>query len=219
MTDAVRSIRVLAVDDDPMVLDFIQTMLKVSPDLELVAAATDGDEAVSAVIAHRPDVVLMDIQMRRVNGIDATRTICSRPEAPKVVMLTTFDDASFVPQAMEAGAVGYTLKTTAKDELFNTIRAAYRGSSPMSPESAGHLRASYLDGGGAERLAAQAKLRTLSQREIQVAELIAMDLTNEEIAARLHLSVSSIKTHIKSAQEKLGAKSRVGIATTVVLAR
>ena len=219
MPEPLRSIRVLAVDDDPMVLDYIRVMLQPAPDLELVATAQDGSEAVSAIMAHRPDVVLMDVQMPGVDGITATRRICARPQAPKVVMLTTFDEADWVPRAIDAGAVGYTLKVTAKEDLLNTIRAAHQGYSPMSPESAGHLRLGYLAGGGADRMQARAKVEKLTDREQAIADLISQDLTNEAIGARLHVSASTVKSHISTIQTKLGVQGRAGIARMVGAAK
>lgn len=210
-----RPIRVIAVDDDPMVIDLVRLMLKSAPDIDLVGSADDGDGAVPAVIKHRPDVVLMDIQMRRLNGIDATRMVCERPEAPRVVMMTTFDDADLVPRAMAAGAVGYTLKATARDELYSIIRAAHRGASPMSPESAAHLRAGFLSSAGAERLAARTQLARLTERELDVARLVADELTNDQIAQRLHLSTSTVKNVIASLQAKLEVSGKIGIARVI----
>ena len=216
---AERPIRVLAVDDDPMVLDLIAVMLKAAPDIDLVARASDGDQAVDAVIAHHPDVVLMDLKMTRVDGIAATRAVCARPNAPRVVILTSFDDADLVPQAMEAGAIGFTLKVTAKDDLYATIRAAHSGSSPMSPQSAAHLRAGYLNGPGADRAIARRKVETLSAREREVAELVTHELTNADIARQLLISESTVKATIANLQNKLDANGRVGITRVFTLGK
>lgn len=215
--NAERAIRVLAVDDDPMVLDLIRVMLKAAPDIELVATACDGDEVVGVVTAHHPDVVLMDVRMQRVGGIDATRALTKRPNAPRVVILTTFDEQEYVPQAMDAGAVGFILKATASRALYDAIRDAHAGRTPMSPQSAGHLRAGYLDAGGEARREARRMLSLLTEREYDVACLVAQERTNPEIAAALIISASTAKQHVSAIQRKLGVETRTGIA--MVLAR
>lgn len=214
---AERAIRVMAVDDDPMVLDLIRVMLKAAPGIELVATASDGDEVIGVVTAHHPDVVLMDVRMERINGIDATRALTKRPNAPRVIILTTFDEQEYVPQAMDAGAVGFILKASAREALYGAIRDAHEGRSPMSPASAAHLRTGYLDAGGAARMDARAKLGRLSDREREIVEMVAQEMSNPAIAAELFLSESTVKQHLTSAATKLGVTGRVGIA--MVLAR
>ena len=214
---AERTIRVMAVDDDPMVLDLIRVMLKAAPGIELVATASDGDEVIGVVSAHHPDVVLMDVRMQRVGGIDATRALMKRPNAPRVVILTTFDEQEYVPQAMDAGAVGFILKASAREALYSAIRDAHEGRSPMSPASVAHLRTGYLDAGGAARMDARAKLARLSEREREIVEMVAREMSNPAIAAALYLSESTVKQHLTSAATKLDVAGRVGIA--MVLAR
>lgn len=190
-------------------------MLKAAPGIELVATAVDGDEVIGVVTAHHPDVVLMDVRMQRVGGIDATRALTKRPDAPRVVILTTFDEQDYVPQAMDAGAVGFILKASAREVLYGAIRDAYEGRSPMSPASAGHLGTGYLDAGGGARSATGASLASLTEREREVAQLVSQELSNAAIADRLHLSDSTVKQHIASATEKLGVQGRTGIAVIV----
>lgn len=214
-----RLIRVVAVDDDPMVLDLIRVMLKPAADIEFVGSASDGDEAIEAVIKHRPDVMLMDLQMKRLGGIEATRRVMARPQPPKVVILTTIDEAGSVPQAMEAGAIGFLLKASAREELYASIRAAANGDSPMSARSAAHLRAGFLASGSSTRQDARARLAQLSPREQEVAALVAQELTNDEIAKQLHISGSTVKQTVSSAQNKLGVAGRVGIARIFSLAQ
>lgn len=218
MTDSEQPIRVLTVDDDPMVLDLVRVMLKAAPDIELVATATDGDEVINAVTAHHPDVVLMDVRMQRINGIDATAALSRRSQPPRVVILTTFDEQEYVPRAMEAGAIGFILKSAARNDLYAAIRDAHAGGSPMSPQSAGHLRTGYLDGGGSARREAQALLATLTPREREVADLVAKEYSNPDIGAALFIGSSSVKQCVSAVQRKLGAASRVGIAMVVARA-
>lgn len=218
MTNAEQPIRVLAVDDDPMVLDLIRVMLKAAPDIELVATASDGDEVIGAVTAHHPDVVLMDVRMKRLGGIDATAALTKRPAAPRVIILTTFDEQEYVPRAMDAGAVGFILKSAASKALYDAIRDAHAGASPMSPQSVGHLRSGYLDGGGQARGRARAMLEMLTDREREVAMLVAQEFSNPAIAKQLFLSESSVKQYVAAVQGKLGVEGRVGIATTVARA-
>ncbi|RHW44218.1 response regulator transcription factor [Dermacoccus sp. 147Ba] len=218
MTNAEQPIRVLAVDDDPMVLDLVRVMFKGAPDIVLVATASDGDEVIDAVTAYHPDVVLMDVQMRRLNGIDATAALTKRPHPPRVVILTTFDEKEYVPRAMDAGAVGFILKSAASKELYDAVRAAHAGESPMSARSAGHLRSGYLDGGGEGRREARRLLQGLSEREVEIARLVAAERTNPAIAAELFLSESTVKQHVATIQRKLGVEGRIGIAMVVVRA-
>lgn len=213
-----RPIRVVAVDDDPLVLDLMRIMLRAAPDIELVGTASDGDEVVDVVTAHHPDIVLMDVRMQRMDGIAATRAVTIRPEAPRVIILTTFDEQADVPRAMEAGAVGFILKSTASASLYEAIREAHAGGSPMSARSAGHLRSGYLSAGSDARREARRSLALLSPRELQIATLVARECTNAAIAGELFLSESTVKQQISAIQRKLGVETRTGIAVTVARA-
>lgn len=218
MIDAAPAIRVLAVDNDPMVIDSIRMMFKHTPDIDVVATANDGDEVVEAVIKHHPDVVLMDVDMPRMNGIEATQALSARPNPPQVVMLTTHLDSNLLERAIHAGALGYVMKTVAREVLQAAVRNAAAGHSPFSAQSATHLRAGFLAGSNPQRQAARNLVAGLTERERRIGELVAREMTNEQIARALHVSESTVKSHLSSIQTKLGVQSRVGIATTVIQA-
>jgi DNA-binding NarL/FixJ family response regulator len=192
-------IRLLIVDDHPIVRDGLRGAFAGSDEFEVVGEAGDGAEAVSRAAALRPDVVLMDLRMPRVDGVEAIRRL--QREAPKVrvLVLTTFDTDSDVLPAIEAGATGYLLKDAPVEELLRAVRAAARGESVLAPTVAGRLM-------GRVRQPAQG---TLSQRELQVLKLIADGATNREAAAKLFISEASIKTHLLHIYDKLGVRDLV----------
>lgn len=211
-----RRIRVLLVDDDPWVCAGLQLVLGTAEDVEVVAAVHDGDEAPSAVRAHRPDVVLMDVRMRRVDGISATRELRRLPNPPKVVVLTTFEEDAAVLQAVEVGASGFLLKTAGPGEILAAVREAVSGAAPISARSAralfDHVAA---DPAAAARREAVAALSRLSDREREVVVGVARGWSNARTAAELFLSEATVKTHLSSAQAKLGCHNRVEVAVLV----
>ena len=211
-------ISVLLADDQALVRSGLRMLVDAADDMEVIGEAANGADAVAMVRTRAVDVVLMDMQMRRLNGIDATAALTKRPHPPRVVILTTFDEKEYVPRAMDAGAVGFILKSAASKELYDAVRAAHAGESPMSARSAGHLRSGYLDGGGEGRREARRLLRGLSEREVEIARLVAAERTNPAIAAELFLSESTVKQHVATIQRKLGVEGRIGIAMVVVRA-
>lgn len=211
---SVSSIRVLLVDDDPLVRAGLKLILDAAaPDITVVAEAGDGDEVVAVARAHRPDVVLMDLRMARVDGIEATRLVRALPEPPHVIALTTWDVDDAVVRTLEAGASGFLLKTTAPTELISAVRAVVDGDSVLSPRSTrqllDHLGRS-TDAG--RRREAEHRVAQLTEREHDVVVAIAEGLTNAEAGARLYISEATVKVHLSAAQAKLGAANRVGVA-------
>ncbi|HZM83158.1 MAG TPA: response regulator transcription factor [Candidatus Limnocylindrales bacterium] len=191
-------IRLLIVDDHPIVRDGLRGAFAGSPEFEVVGEAGDGAQAISRAVALRPDVVLMDLRMPRMDGVEAIRRLQREAPAVRVLVLTTFDTDSDVLPAIEAGATGYLLKDAPVDELLRAVRAAARGESVLAPAVAGRLM-------GRVRQPAQG---TLSQRELQVLKLIADGATNREAAAKLFISEASIKTHLLHIYDKLGVRDR-----------
>ncbi|MER5266462.1 response regulator transcription factor [Actinosynnema sp. NPDC002837] len=189
-------IRVVIVDDHPVVRDGLRGMLASAGDVDVVGEAADGAEAVTVVRALRPDVVLMDLRMPGVDGVTAIERLRGCPT--KVLVLTTYDTDSDVLPAIKAGATGYLLKDTPRDELFRAVRSAARGEAVLSPSVATRLV-------GQVR---QPMAEPLSDREVEVLGLIARGCTNREAAAKLFISEATVKTHLVHVYAKLGVKDR-----------
>jgi DNA-binding NarL/FixJ family response regulator len=202
-------IRVLIADDQAIVRTGIAMILAAEDDIEVVAEAEDGVEAVEQAARHRPDVVLMDIRMPRLDGLDALRAL-TRPTAdhiPKVVMVTTFDDEEYVTTALQSGACGFILKDSGPRLLAEAVRAAAEGDSLISPSITVRLLRQLMAPG-----TRRAPDTVLSLREADVVRLVAQGLTNAEIAHALYITVGTVKTHLGNIQSKLAARNRVEIA-------
>jgi DNA-binding NarL/FixJ family response regulator len=206
-------IRVLIVDDDPLVRAGLSMILSGTDDIEVVGEAADGDEVPAAVAAHRPDVVLMDIRMPRTDGLRATEALQSRPDPPKIVVLTTFQADEYVLRALRAGASGFLLKDTPPADIAQAIRAAAGGEPTLSPAAIRTLIEHVSDDGAQERAAdAQQRLDQLSEREREVAVALGRGRSNAEIAAQLYMSVATVKAHVSRVMTKLDLDNRVQIA-------
>ena len=206
-------IRVLLVDDDPFVRAGLRYLLEGAAGIELAGEASDGDEVVRAVEAHRPDVVLMDLRMPRLNGVEATRLVRQLPAPPHVIALTTWDVDDAVVRTLEAGASGFLLKSAAPLEIVGAIRAVVAGDAVLSPRSTRQL----LDHLAGHRDAAQqrdalALVAGLTERERDVVVAAGHGLTNVEIGQRLYISEATVKQHLGAAQAKLNIRNRVGVA-------
>ena len=203
------TIRVLLVDDQPLLRTGFRLILQTEPDLEVVGEAADGEVALAQVAALRPDVVLMDIRMPRMDGIEATRQICLRDDAPSVLVLTTYDLDEHVVEALRAGASGFLLKDVPADELVQAVRVVHSGAAVVAPTVTRRL----LDRFARHLPAADAPHRPvlpdLTEREHQVLLLVARGLSNAEIAAQLVLSETTVKTHVSNLLAKLGLRDRV----------
>jgi NarL family two-component system response regulator YdfI len=194
-------IRVLIADDHMVVREGLRAILEAAPDLLPVGEACDGAEAVRLVQECAPDVVLMDLRMPGVDGIEAIRRIKARHPDVQVVILTTYDDDDYIVRGLRAGARGYLLKDTARNVLFETIRAAARGESLLPSEVIDRVVA-HLQG------PQPVEAETLSAREGQVLALLAQGASNKEIALQLRISERTVKAHVTGIFNKLGASSR-----------
>ncbi|MFJ1644227.1 response regulator [Streptomyces sp. NPDC088258] len=204
------TIRVLIADDQAMVRAGFAMILAAEDDIDVVGEATDGVHAVELAGRHRPDVVLMDIRMPRMDGLEALRTL-TRPgtvNPPKVVVVTTFDDDEYVQRALGEGASGFLLKDSGPALLVEAIRAAASGEALVSPAITVRLLRRLHDAVPAPREPHTA----LSARELDLVRLVARGLTNAEIATELTISVGTVKTHLANVQIKLPARNRVEIA-------
>jgi len=206
--------RLVIVDDDALVRAGLRLMLDGAHGIEVVGEAADGSEVPAVLDAHPTDVVLMDLRMPRVDGIEATRRVRSRAGAPAVVVLTTFDSDEEVVGALHAGAAGYLLKDMPPERIVAAVRAAAAGEPVLSPEIARRLMTSVADAGG-ERDRARAALGTLTGRERDVAVELGRGAANAEIAAALFLSVPTVKAHVSNVLLKLGLENRTQVALLV----
>ena len=214
--ESVTPLRVLVVDDDPLVRAGLLMILGGAPDLLVVGQAADGREALTACREHRPDVVLMDIRMPQMDGLEATEHLGSWADPPKVIVLTTFDQDEYVSRALAAGASGFLLKDTAPAEMVAAIRRVCAGDPMLSPSVTARLIAQVTAGAAADRAkAARERLGRLTEREHEVAVAIGHGLSNAEIAVRLHLSVPTVKAHVGRVFAKLAADNRVQVAICV----
>ena len=201
-------IRIVIVDDHPVVRDGLRGMFAGDPGFEVVGEAATGDEAVTVASAVLPDVILMDLRMPRMDGVAAIVALRERRVPSRVLVLTTYDTDSDVLPAVEAGATGYLLKDAPREELFRAVRAAAAGEAVLSPSVAARLMG---------QLRNPAK-EPLSQRELEVLGLIAQGTTNREAAAQLFISEATVKTHLLRVFAKLGVDDRTR-AVTVAMAR
>jgi DNA-binding NarL/FixJ family response regulator len=200
-------IRVLVVDDQAIIRVGVARILGPEDGFEVVAECEDGDEVVDAVAEHRPDVVLMDVRMRRVDGVSAIRALVAAGDPPPVVVLTTFDDDDVLWGALDAGAAGFVLKDASAEDLIAATRAVANGAAWLDPNVAprvlGAFRANVRP-----RLAEAAKIEALTDREHDVLRLMATGATNSEIAATLIVSETTVKTHVGAIFSKLGVRDR-----------
>jgi DNA-binding NarL/FixJ family response regulator len=207
------SIRVLLADDDALVRAGLALILGGSPEIEVVGEAADGQQAVSRVRAGGIDVVLMDIRMPVMDGIAATTAVLAQPDAPKVIVLTTFDADEYVVRALAAGANGFLLKDTPPGDIVDAISRVVGGEPMLSPTITEQLIRQVTDAVPDAR-AGQAleRIACLTDREREVAVAIGHGSSNAEIAAALHMSVATVKAHISHIFTKLDATNRVQVA-------
>jgi two-component system response regulator DegU len=220
--DSRPTIRLLICEDQTLMREGLHTVLALEPGFQVVGTASDGAEAVQLAETLRPDIVLMDVQMPRQNGVQATAAITARNLPCRVIILTTFDYEDYVFEAIKAGAVGYLLKDTPAAELAETIRQVYAGESSISPKVATKLlmefgqRGTLNPLGASLELAGTAGMRSgesdLSQREVEVLRLLAHGESNREIGDRLALAEGTVKNYVSNILMKLHAANRTQAA-------
>jgi DNA-binding NarL/FixJ family response regulator len=204
-------IKVLLVDDQPLLRTGFRLILASEPDIEVVGEAADGEVALGQVSALQPDVVLMDIRMPRLDGVEATRRLVEKygPEGPRVLILTTYDHDEYVVEALRAGASGFLLKDTPAEDLVDAVRVVHRREAVVAPSVtrrlldrfARHLPSATEKAGGS--------VPELTEREGDVLRLLAQGMSNAEIAAALVVSETTVKTHVSNLLTKLGLRDRV----------
>jgi DNA-binding NarL/FixJ family response regulator len=196
-------IRLLIADDHPVVRNALTQLLGDVEDIDVIAAASDGREAVAIALESSPDVVLMDLEMPELNGIEATRALTAAGSPARVVILTTFSDRERIMGALDAGALGYLLKDAEPEEIIRGVRAAARGDSPLAPRAAREMISDRAQGEADSGLSA---------REAEVLALVAEGLPNKLIARRLEISEKTVKAHLTSVFAQIGVTDRTQAA-------
>jgi DNA-binding NarL/FixJ family response regulator len=204
-------IRILLVDDQALVRAGFRMILDAETDVEVVGEATDGRDAIDQARALRPDVVLMDIRMPELDGLEATRRILANSDGdgPKILMLTTFDLDEYVYEALRAGASGFLLKDTPPEQLVAAIHVVAEGDALLSPSVTKRVISEFVRGAGPKPEAQFPRLDELTARELEVLKLIARGLSNAEIAKELFVSETTVKTHVARILMKLSLRDRV----------
>jgi DNA-binding NarL/FixJ family response regulator len=209
-------IRVLLVDDDPLVRSALSLMLGGQSDMEVVGEAPNGEAGLALVTELEPEVVLMDIRMPVMDGLEATRALHQRPSPPAVVVLTTFDADDHVVRAIAAGADGFLLKDTAPGDIVSAIRTVAAGDAMLSPSATRSLVSRLRSTTPSDRSATAAdRLAVLTERELEVAVSVGRGLSNSEIASELYLSIPTVKSHVSRLLTKLASTNRVQVAMIV----
>lgn len=194
-------IRTLLIEDQTLMRQGLRTLLELEPGMQVIGEAADGQSGVRLALEMRPDVILMDVQMPGMNGVEATAALCAAWPAARVIILTTFDRDDYVFQAIRAGALGYLLKDAPADELMRTIRRVHAGETFIQPEIASRTLRELLR-------PQQTPLEPLSDREREVLILLAQGSSNKDIAARLVISEGTVKNHVSNILGKLQAENR-----------
>ncbi|PWH16782.1 MAG: DNA-binding response regulator [Anaerolineae bacterium] len=208
-------IHVMVVDDQAVVCDGLEMILGSDPQIQVVAKAYDGDQAVEQVAEKSPDLVLMDLKMPGMNGIQATREIKRRYPQVKVLALTTYGDDEWVFDAIRAGADGYLLKGVKRDELLQAVKGTMEGKTHVDPAVAGKL---FQNVARAPSATPTRLSESLSEREVEILRLIAQGYTNAEIADKLYLTRGTVRNYVSSILEKLGVEDRTQAAILAIQA-
>jgi DNA-binding NarL/FixJ family response regulator len=205
--------KIIICDDQAVVRDGLELLLGLEKDIEVIGTAQDGAEVLEQVAQDPPDLVLMDLKMPGMNGIEATRQICAKFPGIKVLVLTTYDDDEWVFDAIRAGACGYLLKDTPREKVVEAIRGTFTGKSFVDPAVAGKL----LDQVSSRGTQPSSLLTDkLTERECDVVRLLAKGLSNAEIAGQLHLSEGTVRNHVSAILDKLGVSDRTQAAVIAI---
>lgn len=205
-------IRVLIVDDQRILREGLRMLLNLEGDLEVVAEAEDGQAALEQYAALQPDVVLMDIRMPRLDGVEATRRLLQRWPAARVIILTTFDDDAYVFDGLRAGALGYLLKDVSGQELADAIRKVAAGGALIEPSVARKVLAEFARLAEPARPTHEQLLEPLSERELEILRLLAAGANNRQIASQLFLAEGTVKNYVSAILDKLGVEDRTQAA-------
>lgn len=208
-----KKIRLMLVDDQSLFREALRTLLALQPDFEIAGEAENGERAIAQAQLCKPDVILMDLRMPVMGGVEATRRVRTELPSAHVVVLTTFEEDEEIFAALRAGAVGYLLKACSAEKLCDAVRAAARGTSVMEPSVAARVMAELnrLSGGESKRMV-QSLAEPLSEREVAVLKLLAAGCSNKEIGSRLSIAEGTVKNHMTNVLGKLGVLDRTQAA-------
>lgn len=208
-----KKLKVMLVDDQSLFREALRTLLALQADFDIVAEAENGERAVALARIHRPDVILMDLRMPVMGGVEATRRVLAAAPASRVVVLTTFEEDEEIFEALRAGALGYLLKACSADKLCESVRAAAKGTSVLEPSVAARMMAELNRLSAKEgRRGPQTLADPLSERELGVLELLADGCSNKEIGSRLNITEGTVKNHMTNVLGKLGVLDRTQAA-------
>jgi len=205
-------IRVLIADDEPLMRAGIKAILGTADDIELVAEAGDGREAVRIALERRVDVAVLDIRMPRMDGLAAARELKSVAPSVRVVMLTTFGEDDNIVRALSDGAAGFLLKDSAPEELLRAVRAVHAGEAYLSPMVTSRVVGMVAHAGQPRRQEAKRQVEGLTEREVEVLALLGLGMSNADVGQRLHMSEATVKTYVSRLLAKLGLTNRVQAA-------
>ncbi len=205
-------ITILLVDDQRLMRDGLRTLLELEDDLTVVGEAGNGEEALTQFAALQPAIVLMDVRMPGIDGVEATRRLCAQWPAAKIIILTTFDEDEYIFEGLRAGALGYLLKAVSGDELANAIRKVAAGQALIDPAVTRKLVTEFARLAPPQRPVNAGLAEPLSEREVAILRLVAQGLSNREIADRLHLAEGTVKNYVTSLLGKIGVRDRTHAA-------
>ena len=208
-----KKLRILLTDDQSLFREALRTLLTLQPDFDIVAEAENGERALALAKVHKPDVILMDLRMPVMGGVEATRRVMAAVPATKVVVLTTFEEDEEIFEALRAGALGYLLKACSADKLNESVRAAAKGASVLEPAVTARMMAELNRLSAREgKKVSQSLADPLSERELGVLKLLAAGCSNKEIGAKLNITEGTVKNHMTQVLCKLGALDRTQAA-------
>jgi DNA-binding NarL/FixJ family response regulator len=208
-----KKLRILLVDDQSLFREALRTLLSLQPDFEIIAEAENGERALALARVHQPDVILMDLRMPVMGGVEATRRVMATVPGSRVVVLTTFEEDEEIFEAMRAGALGYLLKACSADKLCESVRAAAKGTSVLDPSVTARMMAELNRLSAKEgRRPAQTLAEPLSERELGVLRLLAEGRSNKEIGSALNITEGTVKNHMTNVLGKLGVLDRTQAA-------
>jgi len=205
-------ITILLVDDQRLMRDGLRTLLELEDDLTVVGEASNGEDALTQFVALQPAIVLMDVRMPGLDGVEATRRLCAQWPAAKVIILTTFDEDEYIFEGLRAGALGYLLKAVSGEELAHAIRKVAAGQALIDPAVTRKLVTEFARLAPPQRPVNAGLAEPLSEREVAILRLVAQGLSNREIADRLHLAEGTVKNYVTSLLGKIGVRDRTQAA-------
>jgi len=201
-------VRILLADDHPIVRDGLRALLEIDPEFEVIAECSNGEEVLRATSALHPDIILLDLEMPVLDGVETIRRLHERPNPPRIIVFTAFDDDERIIHAIQAGANGYLLKDVPREEIFRAIRVTMSGGSLLQPVVASKLLQHVGQQPDSRTDSPSPLIEDLTERELEVLRLLAQGMPNKEIATRLVISERTAKFHVSSIMSKLGATNR-----------